>query len=129
MNAQPLLKYRWACRGRLNVEKMRSDTTIEMMKRVVGWLLSLEFHRAAMIKIFPRVPTIEQMQANMPPMMEVVSLNNNSVASSESGLDILSGELVFIKKTFVTSCCLLDRTKTAASWEFLSVQDVTKINK
>ena len=90
MNAQPLLKYRWACRGRLNVEKMRSEIASEMMKRVVGWLLSLELHRAAMVNIFPRLPTTEQMQAIMPPMTEVVSLNNNSVASSESGLDILS---------------------------------------
>ena len=98
MNAQPLLRYRWACRGRLNVEKMRSETAREMMKRVVGWLLSLEFHRAAMVKIFPRLPQMQQIIANIAPMTEVVSLNNNSVASSEPGLDILSDELIFIRQ-------------------------------
>ena len=68
---------------------MRSETAREMMKRVVGWLLSLEFHRAAMVKRFPRVPMMQNMMANIAPMIEVVSLNNNSVASSDAGLPIL----------------------------------------
>ena len=98
MNAQPLLRYRWACKGRLKAEKMRSETAKEMMKSVVGWVLSLEFHRAAMVKTFPIVPMTQNMIANTAPMMEVVSLNNNSVASSEPGLDILSDELIFIRQ-------------------------------
>ena len=98
MKGQPLLRYRWACRGRLKEEKMRSETAREMMNRVVGWVRSLEFQRAAMVKTFPRVPIIQNIMANIDPMMEVVSLNNNSVASSESGLPILSVELRFVKQ-------------------------------
>ena len=90
MKAHPLLRYRWACKGRLKAEKMRSEAAKEMMKRVVGWVLSLDFHKAAMVKIFPIVPMVQNIMANIAPMIEVVSLNNNSVASSEFGLPILN---------------------------------------
>ena len=77
---------------------MRSETAREIMKRVVGWVLSLELHRAAMVKIFPSVPMMQNKMANIAPIIEVVSLNNNSVASPDSGLPILSVELIFIKQ-------------------------------
>ena len=78
MNTHPLLRYRWACTGRSKADTRRSEAAKDKMKRVVGWVLSLEFHRAAMVKIFPMVPMMQNIIANIAPMIEVVSLREGS---------------------------------------------------